>query len=375
MSSQITNYQCPACTGPLQYAGGSGKLECEYCGSFYEIAEIEALYDKKEEKAEQAFEKAEKKQFKKNEWDVSGLGNDWGEDAEKMRAYSCPSCGAELICDETTAATSCPYCGNPTVVPGQFSGAMKPDYIIPFKLDKKAAVAALKEHYKGKKLIPDVFTEENHIQEIKGVYVPFWFFDGKARAEALFNAQKVTVIETTKKRTTRTEYFDVKRAGEVTFEKVPTDAASKMPDEYMDSIEPFNYSELRAFSTAYLPGYYADKYDVSVEECAKRANKRATNTAVQFLQDQVIGYDFVQLVNQHVELLRGQVHYALLPVWMLNTKWNGENYLFAVNGQTGKTVGKLPVDKRKYRKQWILTTVGWFVGMSTFITIMISLFF
>ena len=60
-----------------------------------------------------------------------------------MKAYNCPSCGAELICDASTAATSCPYCGNPTVVPGQFSGALKPDYVIPFKLSKEDAVAAL----------------------------------------------------------------------------------------------------------------------------------------------------------------------------------------------------------------------------------------
>ena len=60
-----------------------------------------------------------------------------------MKAYSCPSCGAELICDASTAATSCPYCGNPTVVLGQFSGALKPDYVIPFKLSKEDAVAAL----------------------------------------------------------------------------------------------------------------------------------------------------------------------------------------------------------------------------------------
>ncbi len=74
-----------------------------------------------------------------------GLGR-----AGHEESYTCPSCGAELICDETTAATSCPYCGNTTIVPGQLSGARKPDYIIPFKLSKEDAVAALKNHYKKK---------------------------------------------------------------------------------------------------------------------------------------------------------------------------------------------------------------------------------
>ncbi len=130
MANQVTNYKCPACTGPLHYDGNSGKLACEYCDSKFEIEEIEALYQKEEEK----------------EWDASDISDDWGEDAQKMKTYSCPSCGAELICDAETAATACPYCGNPTIIPGQFAGGLKPDYIIPFKLDQKAAEKALKEH-------------------------------------------------------------------------------------------------------------------------------------------------------------------------------------------------------------------------------------
>ena len=45
MAEQITNYQCPACLGPLQYSAASGKLECEYCGGSYEVAEVEAFYE------------------------------------------------------------------------------------------------------------------------------------------------------------------------------------------------------------------------------------------------------------------------------------------------------------------------------------------
>ena len=153
MSTQITNYQCPSCTGPLHYVGASGKLECDFCGSSYDVAEIEALYAKKEEKAAEAQQASEKEEKEKqiddassdgNTWDISDL-QEWGAEDEEMQAYSCPSCGAELICDKSTAATSCPYCGNPTVIPGQFSGSLKPDYIIPFKVSKEDAVKALKE--------------------------------------------------------------------------------------------------------------------------------------------------------------------------------------------------------------------------------------
>ena len=136
MAEQITNYQCPACLGPLHYSAASGKLECEYCGSNFEVAEIEAQYQEKDEKAAAAMESARLQ----GQWDTSGLSDDWGGEDVSLKAYNCPSCGAQLLCEEATAATSCPYCGNPTVVPGQFAGALKPDYVIPFKLQKKDAI-------------------------------------------------------------------------------------------------------------------------------------------------------------------------------------------------------------------------------------------
>ena len=191
MPTQVTNYQCPGCTGPLHFVGASGKLECEYCGASYDVAEIEALYAEKEEKAAAAQQAAEEKAAEQKkasadggDWDTSGFSDDWGEEGAHMKAYSCPSCGAELICDESTAATSCPYCGNPTVVPGQFAGQLKPDFIIPFKYSKEDAVKALKEHCAGKIFLPKSFTNENHIQKIQGIYVPFWMFDGEAEGDA-----------------------------------------------------------------------------------------------------------------------------------------------------------------------------------------------
>ncbi|MFR1151105.1 MAG: hypothetical protein ACLSDM_05970 [Butyricicoccus sp.] len=143
MSDKATNYQCPSCTGPLHYDGAAGRLQCDYCGSSFDPAEIEKLYAEKEQQAASQPETGSDT----GEWQ-SSADEDWGTDADKMRVYSCPSCGAQLICEETTAATSCPYCGNPTVIPEQFSGILKPDYILPFKLSKEDAVSALKQHYR-----------------------------------------------------------------------------------------------------------------------------------------------------------------------------------------------------------------------------------
>ena len=355
MPTQVTNYQCPACTGPLHFSAETGKLTCDYCGSAYDVAEIEALYAQKEAEAAAAKEAADAKaEAAKADaaadggWDTSGLSSDWGADADGLRVYGCPSCGAELICDETTAATSCPYCGNNTIVPGQFSGALKPDYVLPFKLDKAAAVAALKKHYGGKKLLPRAFSNENHIEEVKGVYVPFWLYDGSAEVDVRCHGTKVSGYSTARENVTVTNHYDVRRAGTVRFERVPVDASSKMPDDHMDSIEPFDYTQMQPFSTAYLPGYLADKYDVTVDDSRARADRRSRETLENALRETVTGYGTCVTDRTDIRLHRGKVHYALLPVWMLSTKWNGESFLFAMNGQTGKLVGDLPTDRGRY---------------------------
>ena len=355
MPTQVTNYQCPSCTGPLHFSGASGRLECEYCGASYDVAEIEALYAEKEKKAAEAQQATEEGGAGQGApaadggaWDTSDFCEDWGAEGDGMRAYGCPSCGAELICEESTAATSCPYCGNPTVVPGQFSGALRPDFIVPFKLSKEDAVQALKSHYKGKFFLPKSFTGENHVQEIRGIYVPFWMFDGEAEGDAHYEAARSRTYRSGDYEITETKHYDVYRAGADTCEKVPVDASSKMPDGHMDSIEPYDYKELKPFSTAYLPGFLANKFDVTVEQSRQRADQRCEGTLASALRGTVKRYDLCVLRDSSVHLRRGKVHYALMPVWMLNTKWHGKDFLFAMNGQTGKLVGDLPVSWGKF---------------------------
>ena len=343
MADQITNYKCPACTGPLHFVGASGKLECDYCGSSYSVEEIEALYKQKDEQAAQAAAKAEQKaarQPDEGEW-TQPEGADWAEPG--MKSYSCPSCGAELICDETTAATSCPYCGNTTIVPGRLAGVRKPDYIIPFKLSREDAIAALKKHYQKKPLLPKVFSAQNHIEEIQGVYVPFWLFNGSADADIRYKCTRSMTHREGEYDVTDTQHFMVHRAGTVKFERIPVDASSKMPDENMDSIEPFDYKELKPFSNAYLPGFLADKYDVSVDDCAPRADERCKASCQSALRSSVSGYSTCVPEEEHIRVRRGKVQYAMLPVWMLHTRWKGKNYLFSMNGQTGRLTGDLPM--------------------------------
>ena len=367
MPSQVTNYKCPACTGPLHYDSKTGQMACEYCGSVFTVNEIEALLEEKNEQAENAFNDAQAhaqasaqayaqdaqapdgdvEDGMDADWDLNA-GSYWDPAGEGLRAYNCPSCGAELICDATTAATSCPYCGNPTIVPGQVSGLLKPDLIVPFGLDKEAAKAALREHFKGKKLLPRAFSSENHLDEIKGVYVPFWLFDADADADMSFNATRVRSWSDRSFNYTETRHYRLYRSGSVRFENVPVDGSVKMPDDVMESLEPFDTSRAVRFQKGYLSGFLADRYDVAAEDSVQRANERVRQSTQQAFSHTTGGYMGVSCTGSNIRLHNARAKYALLPVWILNTSWRGKNYQFAMNGQTGKFVGDLPTDKSLY---------------------------
>ena len=344
MAENTTNYQCPACTGPLRFDSATGKLVCDYCGSTYEVKEVEALYADKQKASDTAARQRPQ-------------GPVWGEEeAAGLTSRTCSSCGAELVCDETTAATTCPYCGNPTVLGGKLSGKLKPEYILPFKLDKKAAIAQLTRYYKGKAFLPKAFKSQNHIAEIQGVYVPFWLYDAKADARGRYEGQNSESHREGDYMVTTTQHYDVRREGSAAFAKVPVDGSSKMPNTHMDAIEPFDYGDLKPFSTAYLPGYLADRYDEDDKKCAARVLTRMKNSTAAALHDTLGGYTGVQTLSEQIDPRTLEPHYALLPVWMLHTRWKDKDFLFAMNGQTGRLIGDLPVDKSR--------VAAWFAGIS-----------
>lgn len=279
------------------------------------------------------------------EWETSA-GRAWESgETDRMNVYVCKSCGGEIVGEQTTGAAECPFCGNPVVVAGAFTGSLKPDVVIPFMVDKKAAREALAGHLKGKLLLPKVFKDQNHIEEIKGLYVPFWLFDAGVNARIGFKATRVRSWSDSKYNYTETSYFDVYRGGSVAFDAVPVDASTKMDDTLMESIEPFDLSQAVPFQSAYLSGYLADKYDVTEAESVARANERIRASTEDAFRKTVTGYASVTTEYSSIQLYNGRARYALYPVWLLNTTWQGKKFTFAMNGQTGKFVGDLPMDK------------------------------
>ncbi len=343
--AEMLQYKCPCCGGALEFDSSSQMVKCPYCDTEFDPKSL-LDYDAGLENGTAGPDGMVWEQV---------VGGEWKEDETSgLFVYTCDSCGGQIIGDANMAATKCPYCDNPVIIQGNFTNELKPDYVIPFKLDKEAAKAKFREHLEGKKLLPKVFKSENHLDEIRGIYVPYWLYDADAQGRIRCRGTKLRMWSDSVYDYTETSYYSVVRGGGMSFAKVPADGSRQMPDTLMESLEAYDFSEAVDFQTAYLAGYLADKYDVSSEANLPRVNQRIRSTMIGALEGRIYGYNSVSVESSEFGLSDTQIKYALYPVWLLNTTWRGQQYTFAMNGQTGKFVGDLPVDKRAA----VLKTIG-----------------
>ena len=339
-------YKCPSCGGAIAFDSKIQKMKCPYCDLEMEMDSFQSMDEHLEE-----LHPTNSSTSTKNS------AEEWQEDDDQMNVFVCKSCGGELIADENTAATACPYCDNPVVLKERLMGDLKPELVIPFKLDKKAAKEALNKHVQGKRLLPKVFKDQNHIDEIKGIYVPFWLFDVTVDANLQYSAQNIRTWNDSKYNYKEISYYSVLREGQLNFTHLPVDGSKKIDDILMESIEPFDFSEAVDFQTAYLAGYLADRYDVNPEESIPNVEQRAKSSTLGIFKNTVDGYTIVNLESSSMHIQNSTATYVLYPVWFLNTRWNKKRYIFAMNGQTGKFVGDLPLDKQAYKKYFIIFSI------------------
>ncbi len=348
-NSTVEQYKCPNCSAPIEYKAGTECLKCDYCECELDIntlAEYNVVNQQHENKVSWTDYEDEK-------------GRDlWNEDEKKeVKKYACNSCGGSIMTDAVTVATKCPYCESAVISPTEMSGEYRPDMVLPFQVSKEDAISGLSKYLEGKKLLPDSFASRNYIEDVTGVYVPFWLFDSKVNGQISYKATKMRTWRVGDYQYTRTDFYMVKRGGNVNFLNVPADGSSKMDDTLMESIEPFDYSKGVDFNTAYLSGYLAQNYDVKSGELEDRISQRMGNSMLSLCDETVHGYTSKTVSHKSITNEQGDIRYALLPVWILNTKYNGQLYTFAMNGQSGKFVGELPIDKAKAVKYFLKSFV------------------
>lgn len=328
----ILSYKCPNCGGRLDFDPDLQKCKCPYCLSAFTAQEISGA---------QPFDNAPPEAEKT---DPDASGDDF---EENTRMFSCPSCGAQIVTDLVTAATHCCYCHNPVLVAERLSGALKPSMVVPFSLNRDNAVLKLREWCGKKKLLPGDYLSGRQLENVTGIYIPYWLMDCEAHGTLNAEGQIRTTWQDARYIHTKTDIYDCSRQADFSFRLIPHDASKKADDRVMDSIEPFDYSGIKPFSMSYLTGFLAEKYDVEKQAAADVLRPRVSRAVKSVLMSSVKGYSAVHERASRVDFKAETLHYALLPIWMMTYIYHGKTYMYAMNGQTGKAFGILPVSRVK----------------------------
>lgn len=324
----VVTWKCPNCGGGLQFDPATQKFECEYCLS----------------------------QFTKEQ--LAGLPPDLGEEqaaleeeqgSAKPVLYVCPSCGAEIVTEETTAATFCFYCHNPVVLKGRLEGGYEPDFVLPFAIEKEKAKQIFLEWLKKKRFVPKDFYGPEQIEKLTGVYFPYWLYSCQVKGEIQAEGVKLRVWRAGNVQYTETQKYDVSRSGNMQVEHVSRNALRTADKQLVEGVMPFDMKQMKRFSIEFLAGFFAEKRDMERQEFKDEVEAEVQSFAADTLKSSISGYNRVEVKDQRASLRGAKWDYALLPVWTLTYtgKRDKKIYYFACNGQTGKICGKLPVDTVK----------------------------
>lgn len=362
----LVQYKCPKCAANMEFDAGSGMLHCEFCGHSINIQEY----------AKQNGGEYEQEAAEENVDEVNGEFREVHEETSEnlfedgVVRYCCDNCGAELVVTEDTTATKCSFCGSPMILADRMQGKRAPVKVIPFRVSKEDAIAGFKKWCKKGLITPNDFMAADRIADIAGVYVPFWLFDVTGQGEVYADCTRVSHYSSGNYNVTATKHYKVWRKVDLDYDRIPVDASERMNDEIMDKLEPFYYEDIKDFSTMYLPGYVAEGYNYTDEDLLPRVQDRVRDFMDEYVRGTMKNYASVNITDRNYNVMKKKADYALLPVWMINYNYRDGQYVFTMNGDTGKIVGKPPISKLK-AAAWFLGTGGALFLILRLITILL----
>ncbi len=327
--------KCPNCNANLIFDADRQVMFCEYCLSTFAAEQLENTIVEEAPKDSTAGDRIHaqgaEEHIKKSLLD-DGV------------QFICNACGAQVVTDKNTSATFCAFCGSPAIISQRMTDEFSPDYILPFKYGKEAAVKKFFDWCKGGRWTPFDFVSEKNID----LYVPFWLYDVHADVDVSGTAKNEESHSTGSTTTVTTTEFKFRRKGSLTWKHLPFDGASRIDDKMMEAIEPFDFKKMVHFDPAYIQGFFAERYDLSGDEVKPRMWTRVKTYIQQELEPTYKKFNKgVKVVKDGTKLRELNLHYAMLPVWFLHYTYNGKDYDFCMNGQTGEVAGIPPVSRLK----------------------------
>lgn len=331
----VENYKCPSCGAPISFNPKTQGFKCDYCFSSYTEEELTRHMEELNVKKEASIGSYPSKSEKTSEND--------GE----LKQYTCNNCGAEVVVGDTSSTAFCYYCHSPVVLSDRLKGDFKPDKIIPFKLDKKEALKYFASWVKGKSYVPSDFTSSSTQEKMTGVYLPHWQANVIADVNYHATGLKISTWQTGNTEYIKTDRYKIDRMGKIELDEVQELAFTKIDKPLINALSPYNLEEQKDFSQGYLAGFCSEQYDIKKEEIEPVIEDRAKDYTKNIIHASTNYGGNIENEHDDTSYTVQNYKYVLLPSWVLTYLYKGKTYVFAVNGQTGKSTGELPVNKSK----------------------------
>ncbi len=367
------SYKCPSCSGPLEFKPELGKLKCDYCGSDFTTEQIdeyiknnpdkEILVEKENEAEDLNSTLDEELNPEADIHQESGETSEYDENIDHMAGYNCQNCGAEVVTTDTTMTTFCYYCHSPVVITDRAQGEFKPSKLIPFKIDKKKAEDVFLNWAKSKRYVEKNFYSQSQLEKITGMYLPYWSIDADFEIDLQGEAYKRTMYRRGDTEYTDTSSYKVDRIANYQIANLSEVAYSKVDKQHLDSITPYNFEESVPFRTYYLNGFFSETYDKNYDSVKDKLLSRAESLAKKSVTESLSEYSSYNLSREEYQTKDLKKDYLLLPTWMMTYDYKDKKYIYAMNGQTGKAFGDLPIDNKLIVRDALLIGFVAFIGI------------
>jgi hypothetical protein len=289
--------------------------------------------------------------------------------AEK-RTVQCQSCKAVSVFDPERVGQNCQFCGSPSLVDyKEIKAPIRPQGVLPFKVSESQVREQIRKWYASKWLAPGKLKTRALVDQVRGVYIPYWTFDAKAvcpwEAEA---GHYYYTTETYRDNQGRTQTRQVQHVRwepasglvEHFFDDEPVPGTHGVSSILLRQVEPFATPELVPYDTAFLSGFIVEHYQVVLVEAAQASQDAMTDKLRQMCAAQIPG-DTYRNLEIHPTFSAQTFKHILVPVWLLSYLYGTRLFQVVVNGYSGRMAGQYPKSPWKIAFLVLLAIIAFFI--------------
>ncbi len=300
---------CDSCGAGLEFDIVKQNYACQFCGNTQ-------FLDSKKETVKSWAEK---------------VNSDLQNQADSIKKYECPNCGADVKTMDDTETLQCFRCGSAMVTADFAKTDDYPVGVVPFKLTLEEAKAlVLKELEHSLKQITNQQKKDikENIKSLREVYLPFQLFSGTVDAKV----------------TRHGKYNDRAYKLKSYLNQKVIIACDNVDNDLVEQVEPYNMDELVPFEFLYISGHQAKTQDIRYANLKQDLNAELTDDMQKALSKKL----GTEHINVDVKPLETYSMPVLLPIFTLNIA----GAELSVNGQTGKIALKDYKLKESYK--WLI---------------------